>query len=69
MIEHKISITMRALLQRINRKLAPSKLCATRGTDRYHVINTQRDVVTHAGIDPEIFGREIGVLKGYEEIK
>ena len=72
----KVKITTRALLQRINRKLDSDqeKLHTSRGEQayqdvgRYYIINYYNNSITASGVDPEALGRELGVLKAYEEV-
>ena len=73
---HKVKITTRALLQRINRKLDSDqeKLCTSRGerayqdVGRYYIVNYYNNSIAGTDVDPEKLGRELGVLKGYEEV-
>jgi hypothetical protein len=69
----KSPVTKRALVQRINRKLAAKgeKLIATRGEiaqselgDFYRV--NAHGAITSKNDEPEKLGRELGVLKPYE---
>ena len=73
----KLQVTRRALCQRISRRLAaesiyPVKVCKARSyreqnkVGEYYVVNN--NLVTHQHIDPEAWGREMGVLKPYEEV-
>jgi hypothetical protein len=72
----KVSITYRALIQRINRKLAADdeQLKATRG-DRwrsdlgdYYIVNVNRNNLVAQHVDPVELGRELGVLRPWEEV-
>jgi hypothetical protein len=75
----KVPVTIRALLQRINRKLAAMEgsrgrqLRATRGTTHrenlgdYYLL-TQAGVLTKR-VDPEKLGRELEVLKEWERLE
>ncbi len=72
----KAKVTSRAVIQRINRKLAPDmeKLRTTRGermqleVGRYHVVDFGRNIITGVNIDPEEMARALGVLEDYEEM-
>jgi len=70
-----VPVTMRALVQRISRKLAaeedPRRLMAARGKAReklgdYYVL--KQGVVGNSFVDPVEFGRKLGVLKQWEEV-
>ncbi len=71
----KVPVSTRAVIQRINRQLAPDQvLRATRG-DRarldlgdYWVHETSRNLTLQTRVDPEDFARELGVLKDYEVV-
>jgi len=68
-----IPITVRALVQRINRALAKEdqKVRSTRGRNgAYYLINAERNVViTEPGhLDLEALGRELGVLDRFEYV-
>ena len=70
-------ITMRALLQRINRKLAKEEqvLKTLRGhryehdLGRYYAVNWRTNLVTAPHVDPEQWGRELGVLRRWEVLQ
>ena len=71
----KVPVTMRALIQRINRKLASDNemLRRTRGQASvdlgvYHVIDVSKNAVVGKDIDPEAYGRDLGVLKPWERL-
>jgi hypothetical protein len=72
----KVPVTVRALIARINRKLAPDlQLKIARGRARvdvgdYYVVNTRINGVMqrYKDCDPEELGRELDVLKGYEVV-
>ena len=69
-------VSMRAVIQRINRKLKPDleMLKATRGERMrrefgdYYVIDFRRNFVTHTRVDPEEMARDLGVLKEWETL-
>jgi hypothetical protein len=71
-----IPVTMRALLQRINRRLAPElqgvkKLRGERARVElgdFYIIDFNRNFVLAAHVDPEELGRELGVLREYERV-
>jgi len=76
----KVPVTMRALIQRINRKLARSepgwceqikKSRSARSIEHlgeYYVFDTTRGMITDREIDPEDWARKLGVLKPHEEV-
>ena len=76
----KAAVTMRALVQRINRKLAqndegqwPQKVCAFRGRSRenvgqYYLLDQHRNEIVNSGISPEHLARELGVLQPWEAV-
>jgi hypothetical protein len=72
----KMKVTTRAVLQRINRKLAPGmeKLCVPRNENMrlavgdYYILDIRLNGVVSKDVDPEALARELGVLKGYEVI-
>jgi hypothetical protein len=73
----RVPVTTRALIQRINRKLAAQdeQLRATRGEGQarmelgdYYVINQNRNAVVSKHVDPEQCGRDLGVLRPWEQI-
>jgi hypothetical protein len=67
---------MRALIARINRKLAAEDevLRVSRGArqlfdlGQYYIVNTRINGITGQNMDPEGVGRELGVIKPYEEV-
>lgn len=72
----KVSVTSRALIQRINRAIAAKDeiLKKSRGAiaeqdlGAYFVIDASRNIVLWKEVDLEQFGREVGALKEYEEL-
>ena len=72
----KVPVTMRALIQRINRKLHDDdevlrKLRGDRGLvdlGRYYVVDWRLNSIVRTDVDPEDLAREIGVLKPYEAV-
>lgn len=71
-----VPVTMRALIQRINRKLAKQSqvLKKVRGERArfdlgdYFIINTDRNILMYKQTDPEALGRELGVLELWESV-
>ena len=78
MAQPKIPVSMRALVARINRKLAADdmRLKIAKGkrmrqaVGDYYVINTRINAVMHHYKDcnPADLARELGVLRGYEKV-
>jgi hypothetical protein len=75
--EQGVPVTMRALIQRINRKIRPEdrRLHACRRNSRswsnlgdYYVVDTYRNMIADSGIDPTAYGRRLGVLQPFEEV-
>jgi hypothetical protein len=72
----KVPVTERALLQRINRKLAPEwqAVRKLRGDShvhdlgRFYGLDTYRNTIEATHIDLEAWGRELGVLAPYEAL-
>ena len=71
-----VPVSMRALIQRINRKLWPElqQLKATRG-DRwrnqlgdYYVVDLNSNAILSQHVSPEKYGRELGCLSPWEGI-
>lgn len=71
------TITMRALLGRINRKLAHEgeQLRTLRGDryfstlGRFYVVDVIENLVIASHVDPETWGRELGVLPEGVEVQ
>ena len=66
----KAQITMRALLQRINRSIKPGQIRKVRSDTQkeigpYYIVNGKK---IRGNVDPEGIGREIGVLRDWEEL-
>jgi hypothetical protein len=82
MAKQTVPVSVRALIQRINRKLradadgAPAdEVHATRGQGRarldlgdYYMLNTRRNFISEHHIDLEDFGRELKVLAAWERL-
>lgn len=70
----KVAVSERALIQRINRKLAPDleqlKKNRSPGNELgdYYVLDLNRNFVTAQNVDPEALGRELGVLAEWETV-
>jgi hypothetical protein len=70
-------VSMRALIQRINRRLAKNgeRLHRYRGgqwsTDlgEFYIRDEYRNFLVQGHVDPEALGRELGVLKGWEGVQ
>ena len=67
---------MRALIQRINRRLPDGEMLKTArsprvasSVGRYYVANLNRDWITPQKVDPEAMGRELGVLSEYQHVE
>ena len=77
MLPVKVPVTMRALMQRINRKLKKEEvILKTLRTQRYepdlgryYAVNMQTNLITAQHVDPEQWGRELGVLRRWEVLK
>jgi hypothetical protein len=73
----KAKVSKRTLIQRINRRLAKSDkmLKVTRSENAtfelgdYFVVDTRRNVIVSHHVKIEYLGREIEVLKPYEELE
>jgi hypothetical protein len=72
----KAGVTMRALIQRINRKLSTDQevLKKTRGERAcqdlgdYYVLNVNRNWIVGKDVAPEALGRKLGVLSAWEAV-
>ena len=72
-----VPVTMRALVQRINRKLAAKSeiLKKARGEKAkveagdYYVINSDRNILMLKRVDPEALGRKLEVLRPWESVE
>lgn len=70
-------VTMRALIQRINRRLAKDyeqlrKNSSGRwATDlgEYYIVNYFNNFLVQGHVDPEGLGRELGVLRDWEDVE
>lgn len=70
-----VPVSKRALVQRINRKLAAEDkiLRASVGAQAadlgaYYTIDTNRNAITGKSIDLETYGRKIGALADFEKL-
>ncbi|WP_315720157.1 MULTISPECIES: hypothetical protein [unclassified Bradyrhizobium] len=75
--ETKVPVTMRALIARINRKLAHDYLAMRRcrSSSRwyydlgdFYVVDNLHNNIEAVSIDPVEYGRELGVLQPFEEV-
>jgi hypothetical protein len=79
----KVPVTVRALIQRINRKLAQEdkRLVKTRENaltgngvplvhdlGRYYAIDVGRNQMADTHVDPEKLGRQLGVMQPWEKL-
>jgi hypothetical protein len=72
-----VPVTMRALLQRLNRKLASQgellkKARSARASAEvgdYYVIHVNKNVLMRKHVDPETLGRKLGVLQSWESVE
>jgi hypothetical protein len=71
-----VPVTMRAVLQRLNRKLAKEdeKMAKARGArarfdlGEYFILDTERNFVKCTNVDPVAFAKDYGVLADWETI-
>jgi hypothetical protein len=76
MANKKVPITERALIQRINRKLANDDealkktrgIHATQGLGAYYKLNTNRNIVIDHHVDPVELAKELNVLWDWEQV-
>jgi len=75
--EAKVPVSMRAVIQRINRKLKADDevLKTARGegrllqdVGRYYVVNIRINGLVGRDVDPTEMARKLGVLKDYERV-
>ena len=77
MAKTRVPVTARALIQRINRKLAEEGevLKAARGAKveqqlgTYYTLDMRTNAVVAKDVDLERLGRELGALKPFEELQ
>jgi hypothetical protein len=69
-------VSLRAVIQRINRKLRPDKtLKASRGeparldVGAFYVVDHRTNAIQQRDVDLEALARELGVLKPWEEVR
>lgn len=75
--KRKVGVSTRAIIQRINRKLRPDlealKVSRTErmrlDVGQYYIIDYHINAIQHHNVDPEALGRELGVLKEWEEVR
>ena len=73
----KVPISVRAVIQRINRKLKQDleALKVSRSermrfdVGRYYIVDYSINAIQHHNFDPEALGRELGVLKAWEQVR
>src|SRR5262245_48001021 len=74
----KVPVSMRALLQRINRKLKHEGRAGqmlrtartwTNDLGNYYAIDFDSNLIIAQHVDPETWGREMGVLRPWEELR
>jgi hypothetical protein len=72
-----VPVTMRALIQRINRKLNGElqRLHVCRRNSRFwtdlgdfYIVDTNRNHIMYTCVDPVTYGRSLGVLNAYERV-
>jgi hypothetical protein len=63
-------VTWRAVVQRVNRRLAHDgeMLRADRSSGEHYIVDIQRNAVTAQHVDVEELGRELGVIRPWEEV-
>lgn len=70
-------LTTNAVIQRINRKLRPEwrRLRACRHNSRwwndlgdYYIVDLDRNAIVRSHVEPETYGRELGVVKPFEQV-
>jgi hypothetical protein len=72
----KFPVTTRAVIQRINRRLRPERrLYACRRNSRwwgdlgdYYVTDIYNNLIVDTRVDPEAYGRRLGVLQPFEKV-
>jgi hypothetical protein len=76
MAKQKAAVSLRAVIQRINRRLAADDevLKVARGARAqldlgdFYILNTRGNWIDHKNVDPEALARELGVLKAWEKV-
>jgi len=76
MVDAKVPVSMRAIEQRINRKLAHDgeALKKLRGDryrqelGRYYIVNLNRNYIEAQHVDPVALAQELGVLAAWETV-
>lgn len=71
----KVPVTLRALIQRINRKLSADDEALRRARGHaeaelgeYFIVNVDRNVVVTKNVDPARLAEELGVLAAWERL-
>jgi hypothetical protein len=69
------SVSTAAVIARINRRLKPDYEMLRRSRPRwrstvgdYYVVDLYHNMILQTHVDVEAFGREVGALKGFEEV-
>ncbi|HUF67906.1 MAG TPA: hypothetical protein VMM79_04580 [Longimicrobiales bacterium] len=72
----KQTVTMDALIKRINRKLAPEYQAVRKSRERakldlgeYYILDTYRNFIVDTNIDPEDYARELRVMHDIETVE
>ncbi|HYC18949.1 MAG TPA: hypothetical protein VEC94_17215 [Pseudolabrys sp.] len=76
-IAQTVAVTMRSLVKRINRKIATDReilkvsrdATLQRQLGEFYVLELRFNGVVRKDVDPEEFGRELGVLQPWEGLK
>lgn len=74
MKKQKVRVSVKAAIQRVNRKLDEEKVHRSRSARArldlgdFYTINTRYNVIGQKDVDLEALAREVGALKDYEEI-
>lgn len=71
-----MKVSIQALIKRINRRLRKDgeRIATTRGErwrpelGDYYAKDIDRNVVTQKHVDPEAWGRDLGVLRAHEQV-
>jgi len=71
-----VPVTMNALIQRINRAIAPEQQSLRITRDRwrsdlgdYYVVDFNRNWIVASHVNPEEVAREMGLLRSWESVK
>ena len=77
MMTMKVPVTMRSVLERINRKLAPREEVLKKAHGRqaiaqfgaYYVLDWRRNIIEQWHVDPVALAQDLDVLKPWEVVK